>query len=62
MWRREKSIGRMRAAQWRTLGKLYDADAARTRKSGLLSSSIAVEALRAECADAGKPTRNGKYF
>ena len=53
--RLEASIARLRVAQWKTLANLYDADTARTRKSGVLGSDLAVQTVRAVLAE---PTRN----
>ena len=53
--RLEASIARLRAKQWKALANMYAADTARTRKSGVLGSDLAVQTVRAVLAE---PTRN----
>ena len=55
---REKKRTARLEAYWETLARMYAADPVRTRKSGVLQSDLAVQALRAVCANGGQPTRN----
>ena len=55
--RLEASVGRHRTTYWETLASMYAADPVRTRKSGVLSSDLAVKTAYAVCAEQTKNRR-----